>query len=1017
METIKKIYPFNENILITDFENKLWVMGENKYRRTGFSDKDEPVYTPVYTGIIIDADEEVKKYYVYGKLMSIYTSKGRLYISRISSKNKQNMRENGNNQVLNLGGSQHGRITSRRASPIPSGRLSSRRGSPQASPIQNRVGRNTRSSTDNQTGSNDYFNIDDEIYLDFDPPNAENNINTPTVLSSLSDLEKKINSSTTNNNNEDIYDQSDIENNIEKSDDNYSNDNDDKEEDTDDETEDDVDTMEQSQVSRRRPREIFGILMPSSNIMLLSESTNRRDGGLRIIDDGSDDNSDDNSDDELSYDDDESNNGEDNSYFENIEYYNDICCKSIKQQGKEGIDLLEDDVEDVVCTAETIFFKKDGKVYFFNRNLTPKNVVFNNLGISAICVEKSHYIYYQLIFPFDYEKLVFKNNFIYLKSGSYHHIISAYGITVIGNTVCNLVWIYFKTEFDATDDDMYYIEVEGAVYVKKANSVYKYCHKLKDIKQFVDDDCKTFIIPTNDGFDNVLFCVKNDGVYFDHGYLKKEIQYDELLPYIIDMNSFMDSQLVIVDIDNTQRYTIKGSSLFFNIHGLSRYKLMNSGLVYYDSSSTLYYLTNVILNAHVYGTMEIEKINTKYETFYIYMFSNLPTPITNIEFTNNLIVIQSENKYYYHTIDTENFRVDKFTEITIKNNTSNVELVCKHYIVRNRKDFDNNVTLSISTTSNKLEKLMNIIEMLRGNTNFEINFMKGKDVVSYGDGPKREFMEAAVIDFSEKYFIRNNANCEFNIEEMKKFNEDELVVIGSMLHAVICHSNNHLPIRLPLPLVSAILKKKPTIIELEYFVKLEDPDALKSLQPYKDDVETIRTFGYDTYEDCLKSLCKFYHNVETNETIDKMCKLIAKGFRDYHDVKNISIMNMPTLDYFLSGDYLIDRDLLIKNLIICDATIDNKDKKSKYIDHVISTIKNLPEDKLAIFLKNWSGTSIVKKSYKYHIYIEKHCDNSDIHFATCSIDLTISENLLMNPDTFNLLIELLTTPVDFMIDP
>jgi hypothetical protein len=1006
MEPIKKIYPYHENILIIDSENKLWVMGDNKYRRTGFGKLNKPIYTPVYSGIILDSDEMVDKFYVCGHLLSIYTTKKRLFVSRFYQKNK--------NQHENLS-------SSRMETPVNTiaHRTASRRRDARRNFLSARSHRHGRN--DNRNGN--IIDIDDNDVDDNDVDDYEVDDN---------DVDDNYDDEDDNISHEESFDnvltssQEELLDRMDNDEINGEIDGDaDDEIDVDGESNEDSSDGENTE-SRQHHHvngNVMGIYMPRNDILVLAEGMSQTDINALSLNTGWTINGDvdiDAASDENDFDENKINAADD---FDNYEFYLKLSNLKYNNNTKQqGIDLLADDVDEVTFASETIFFRKEGKIYVFNRYLVPKSSIFNNLGISLVRDDTDCHHYYHMIFPFDYDKCIFMNNFLYLLCGSYHHIISAYGITTIGNKKTILAWLYFKCDFKINHNDIFYVPIEGTIYIKNKNDIYKYCHNTKTVKLFIDENAKTFIIPTNDGFDNVLFCIKNDGVYFDHGDLEKEIEYHELLPYIIDMDAFYHSQLIIVDTDSPQRYVSSGTSLFFNIHDVAHYKLMNSGIIYYDNSNTLYYCTNETLLESTFNTMEIDKIFTKHDTFYIYMFKNLPTPITNIQFTGSIIILQTENKYYYHTIESNNFKVDKFTEITIKNDPKNLDLVSKHYIIRNKKIFDNIVTLRISKNTNKLKRLMAIIEMLGSETNFDINFIDKTNVVSYGDGPKREFMDAALIDFSGKYLVKNNNCAEYNLEKMASLADDDLVTIGIMLHAVICHSNSYLPIRIPLPLISAILKKNPTIVELEYFAKLEDPEAFNNLYPYKDDDKMIKTFGYDNYEECLKFICKFYHDEDNNLAIEKISKLIATGFNNYNDIKNLAIMNMPTLDYFLSGDYNIDRNLLLKNLVI---GIDSSDEKEEiHLENmIIDTIKNLSEEKLAILLKNWSGTSVVKKSNDYNIFISKQSDQVDkklaqydIHFATCNIAITIKKQLFSNPETRSLLVDLLTTPINFMLD-
>lgn len=166
-------------------------------------------------------------------------------------------------------------------------------------------------------------------------------------------------------------------------------------------------------------------------------------------------------------------------------------------------------------------------------------------------------------------------------------------------------------------------------------------------------------------------------------------------------------------------------------------------------------------------------------------------------------------------------------------------------------------------------------------------------------------------------------------------------------------------------------------------------------------------------------------NNENNEDEDneytkslRISKLLAIGFKHYSGIKNIDRMNFPTLDYYLSGDYSVDRNRLIKNLVIKNnISSDTSDDVSEYKNIFVDIIKSLPEDKLMILLKNWSGTSVVEKSCLYKVTIEskKRSTNEDVYFATCDTNIILSAKFLKKYDS-ELLIDILTTPMTSMQD-
>lgn len=918
MDKIKKVFLFDQNILIQDGTNKLWIMGKNTDRRTGFGVPNKAIYSPVNTGIILDADEEIQKCYAHRSLLGIYTTKGKLFISRSVTKNKT---ERTNSFIFSSQTNQ---------APIDVG-------------MENEL--------DNEdVVTADRISVEDDAVM--------------------------------------LEDGGDYE-----TDDNESEESDD----------DDYDNSGNF-VHETESQDDLSLLLSATGIntqtilnqlymMMQQTIPNITITNITIPE---------------------------NDTYDNLQYYGNITAESkiTKDSNEEGFNMISDNVNNVLFISETLFFQINDKIFFYNKRVNPVDIIVKKkFGFSVIPIRKNDNILYQILLPFQPDRVIFCQDFIYLSAKPFIHVISAYQIKSILKVNVRdpdiITWIYFRSDEPLNENNIYFLFSEGTIYVKKEDGIYKYSHKHQTIEKFISNNLKTFFLRTNDGTEINLFCQKEDGIYIDYGVMKRKITYHPLLDHLVDFNYTYKSQFVLINHENAPRFIAHGSQLFFNIHGLICYKLTDSGLIYYDSQ-TLYYCTNIELDENTFGTSEIEKINLRYDSYYIYMFTSVPEPVTHLQITNQLILLQSGDKFYYHTINTDNFKIDKFTQIII-NSYPSLDLVLKHHVVRTRKKYNATTTLHVNIDANKLDKLLNIVDMVPKENNFEIKFKKGTKTVSYGDGPKRQFLEDAIIEFSEKYLVSNNVYSSFNVDAMERFTDNELITIGVMLHLVICHSQSNLPIRLPLKLVSAIMKRSPTINELEYFAKIESSEAFQNAYKFKDDVEAIKDFGYDTYEECLRVICKYDNpNPEKIKREKTIAKLIAKGFRHYNEIKNLSIMNLPTLDYYLSGDYIIDRGLLIKNLKVftkADSSINSID----FLQMIIDIIRDLPEEKLVVLLKNWTGTSVVKKTGKYEIYIEK--STSGVHFGTCNMQLTISENFITDPVLNNTLIDVLTTPYDVMVDP
>lgn len=907
MIEIKSTLIYGENILIICSDNKLWIMGKNKYRRTGFGIPNKALYMPVYTGIELEQNETVNKFYCYKHLLALYTSTGKLWVSRHAFNDKK---------------------------------------------ISTALGMSLRIDNDddfeeNASGENEY---DDENDTD-ENDTEENEIDSGMyVMDNVSEQEMHV--------------------------------------------------------------------LRGTHQYFIREN---RDGTFRVYEQEIEFNTLESSEED-----------EDSNTLNNYNFIRAMIKQNLKDRKNimaNGFFLVADSIDALTFSETTIFFKKNEKLCVFSSLIESKSAIINKcFGFACVCVEiESNVFYYQLIFPFEYDRISFCEKHVYLSSGQYHYIIVG---PSINNDIVGLYCLYFKTNLQINEKEIYYNRRENSMYVKINTTLYKYYHTICDIKEFITNEYTTKIISSNDNIENVLICCKDNKIYLDAGVL---VQYKQITKYnynkfVIDFDIYKNTSVVLINVDSSDCLTFfnKKNTIYINVNSFEYYKLIDTGLLYYDNK-TLYYFTYLELFEDEYGIIELDKIVLGTISYYFYMFRDLPREIDDIQFTNNIILIKSGTKYYYYTINTnvEKFVMNKFTEIIVGDNAEDqdLSLVSKHLIVRKKKTFEEEpVTLHINMSANKLDKLLNIIEMLRNKTDFNINFMDGKKHISYGDGPKREFMEEALMIFSEKYLITHQVLSQFNIECMKKFTDDELMCIGSMLHAVICHSVNHLPIRLPLMFISALLKKELTIAELEYFAKLDDTIAFQNLYSIKNSIDDIKYCGFNNYTHALKHLCKYLCEEDNDEISEDspytlsqhICKLLATGFKNYAPIRNLDMMNAPTLDYYLSGNYCLDRNLLIRNLKISDNTNGNPLDFRKIC---VDMIKSLPEDKLTILLKNWSGTSVVKKTCCYEITLKKKKKgDQDVYFATCNTDIIISSKLIEKHD-IDLLIDILTTPMTSMNDP
>src|SRR5690606_7006975 len=193
-------------------------------------------------------------------------------------------------------------------------------------------------------------------------------------------------------------------------------------------------------------------------------------------------------------------------------------------------------------------------------------------------------------------------------------------------------------------------------------------------------------------------------------------------------------------------------------------------------------------------------------------------------------------------------------------------------------------------------------------------------------------MESAINQFSDLYLIEYDVNAVFNMSTITELTGQQLYHIGIILHLVICHSDNPLPIRLPLSILKEIKKTELNIDELEYFLKRDIPDVYRTVSLYKNP-EKFKELDsdFDNYYDLLCDMCGL-----RKKYVD-MSQYIAKGFLKYSEVKNLELMNYMTLDYYVSGNHQVNKALLLKNLRI---------SPHDYQDTIIKIINGLSDEQL-----------------------------------------------------------------------
>ena len=960
---IKNFHIADENILFVDSNNYIWIMGANTKYETGYR-QNKALKTPVTTNCVLDKNETIVKFHVSGDFSTFYTSTGKLYVSRYLGTKKAIK----DNVVLTVD-------TIARPTRV----INDDNDTDDDSDDSDSDYRRPDSSVDDisdlsddesdrsfKDESNVISDDDSVIEIDFTCKRALEDGLDNYDIELVGDNCKKDLASEPSNNDLDELDE------LENSDD-----------------QDEFDNSESSDSSGSKNEQIQDKSIQSDPTQICGEKITR-------------------------------------DSIDEIRCY--PCSKEV------GFDLLEIDVQDMFCIKSSLFFVKAGQIYLFNRDLLPIEI-YNYHGIELKIIGKDFGYYYQLIFPFDYNKYVFMKDYIYMKSGQSHHILSIKDKT-------DLVWFHFSCDMEIDETNIIYYYRNGCFNVVYNNTIYQYCHIVKELVSI--DTFESYIVNDLCGITDLICMFSKD---------KKLCRYyinlfdgitniDTIAPNILNTNvikfykTFSPNIKYIVIVDTaSDQFIYYNNVLYFNVRDVKYYSLINNNIIYYDKSQTLYYCTqNSVTNSQFTLIDSIKlvnnskkcKTNKEAPMYNIYMINNMPTPVTNIYITNTLILIHSDKKYWYRTISerleycgncndctdcikySESGKLDVNTfieiDISIKNLFSN--MVKKNLIEKNSKAYmiDEPILFSIEPNTSKFDRFMTIANLIRGRYTFDIDIMDGTKKITYGDGPKVEFLDDAMKEFKDKYLIKNSYSVEYNLKTITMLSDTELLLIGYMIHSAL-DENYILPIRLPLTLLSEILGKSPTVKQLEYFLLSNDIDVFNHVYKSKDDHDLVLDYGYDNYKECLKHSCKYYHDPDTNILVQKISKAIANGFNEFNKLPNLKKMDIVTLDYVISGDYTIDRTLFINNLLIhtskkCTITKSN----------VINALKVMTEEKFLVLLKNWSGTTVYDERQKYII---QFCEiDQEVIIVACNYEIQISETLT----NFNNVLDILTDSITSMVD-
>ena len=722
-----------------------------------------------------------------------------------------------------------------------------------------------------------------------------------------------------------------------------------------------------------------------------------------------------------------------------------------------GFYVLRSDVDELHISGDNMIFRAKNELFYFcydfvNKELDIVPFIFNSIGLMDETYHNKRYTKFHA--PFNWSSdcsvldplhlsdsetgssnLVFTKHFVYHRSGSFHYIMFSTETIYVDCT-------YFKTELEFSPEDIYIDHESGSVYIQVDSRAYTYDMKAHGLVRVWDDNnniTSTKII-YNQGETGVSICVSDgSNIWYiygddpdcinnmgsdphssDNSLGLMEVPPSSIISSIIDFESFDDFPMYIVSSPEATRYRTTPESIVINIGDLpiNNWVQTTEGIIILDSG-TLYYYCPFELNEETYNTMEVDKIKLNNGgTMYIYMFKDMPHPIESLNASESIITIKSSDKYYYIILHAGDFKVGKFTELSLEEISVVTPTVNKSLVMRQKKTYDDSIVheFNISPNVDKFDRFLIICDLTKGNADFDIQYSSKTQVNAIGNGARREFMEQSLDTFTSKYLVCDRSYPKFNLEEISKLSSEEHFNLGIMFHYVLSTNKNPIMFRLPINLLEAIASRTITLAELEFFANIQDKEVYAQLLPFKSDIEAFKALdcGFDTYEEKLREMCNYELN---NEKLTSICKDIADGFKFYMRTPNIDIMNIPTLDYYVSGDFTIDRDKLI-SLIHIDGS-----GFPPFYKIIADIIKDLPEQKLIILLRNWSASSVVDRKQRYNITVEdvktptsEKYYPPDIHFQTCSFRMFINKKLVDDTTMYPILMEFLVTPMNSMRD-
>lgn len=647
-----------------------------------------------------------------------------------------------------------------------------------------------------------------------------------------------------------------------------------------------------------------------------------------------------------------------------------------------GFDLLETDVDDVVFSEDAVLFMKAKRICFFSiqniRCLEMNSIMTKIVG-------KPFGYYYMLLIPlFGIDNYVCGYNFIYMKNKFQQYILSL--STLRQRITIKLLHFDLNPKIEV-DNIILYKKFNKLIFIT-ANILYEYSlinHTIAQLHTGADRICHD--TTTN----HIYFNSISDNVQYINIYNDAHTIKNKQLSTNISIVKFFALQHNIGLIINNTDFDAIGTIddiIYLNIAKVKYYGISHKNIVYRDTTNVLYLVTTSMIGMgssikNISATNWGDSGFTYYRIYPLTNFEEDTANIITIKSMDREIIIQTHAKLYIFHSDS-----NILSEVIVYDENTYVDRLLAEFERPDRNIRSTSIDMIVDTRGlfNKLLTVYGTLTLT--DTIISVAFIdRIKHVTTaFGKGATKEFINEAMMDFSRQYLIVHpNRSVEYNTDSMKLLTDIDLVTIGNLINYILL---NHcvLPIRLPLTLLSSILKKIPTDNELEYFLRIYDQDVLTEMAVYKYDYQAMMDVYCESYSDALRTMCKF----RSNESIKRFDHFISLGFENNYKFKNLATMNIPTLDFMLSGDFVIDKKKFANGIEFIYHNRYNFDRVA-----FKTAIQDLTDNQFKILVKNWSASYVVNPKANYQVDIELVDTHALFKIQTCSntILLNYNENL------------------------